>query len=331
MTTPSQPQRTDFLSEIIDADLASHVHTRVATRFPPEPNGYLHIGHAKSICLNFELANHYRDQVPATCNLRFDDTNPTKEDVEYVDSIEADVRWLGFEPSTIRFASDSFQHMYDLAEDLVERGLAYVCDLTDDEIRASRGSLSEPGIPSPYRDRSVADNLTLLRRMKAGEFADGAKVLRAKIDMAAANMKLRDPLLYRIRHATHHRTGDAWCIYPMYDYAHPLEDEVEGITHSICTLEFENNRDLYDWVLANTRPSRPGMGPRQYEFARLALEYTIMSKRKLLTLVEGGHVSGWDDPRMPTLAGMRRRGYRPEAIRKFCELIGISKLSLIHI
>ncbi len=312
-------ERTDFLRDIIDADLAAGRHTRVATRFPPEPNGYLHIGHAKSICLNFGLARDYQ----GTCNLRYDDTNPTKEDVEYVESIEHDVRWLGFAPTAVLFSADYFPRMYELAERLVNDGLAYVCDLSDEEIRQHRGTLSEPGRPSPFRDRTVADNLDLLRRMKAGEFADGARVLRAKIDMAAANMKMRDPLLYRIRHAEHHRTGDAWCIYPMYDYAHPLEDAIEGITHSICTLEFENNRELYDWVLDHTGPWTPR--PRQYEFARLALDYTVMSKRKLLQLVTGGTMSGWDDPRMPTLAGLRRRGYRPEAIRAFCDVIGVAK------
>jgi glutaminyl-tRNA synthetase len=312
-------ERNDFIRDIIDEDLRARRHDRVATRFPPEPNGYLHIGHAKSICLNFGLARDYR----GTCNLRYDDTNPTKEDVEYVDSIERDVRWLGFEPSAVLFSADYFPRMYELAERLVTEGKAYVCDLDDEQIRDYRGSLSEPGRPSPYRERSVADNLDLLRRMKAGEFPDGARTLRAKLDMASANMKMRDPLLYRIRHAHHHRTGDAWCIYPMYDYAHPLEDAIEGITHSICTLEFENNRELYDWVLEHTGPWKPR--PRQYEFARLALDYTVMSKRKLLQLVQDKHVSGWDDPRMPTLSGMRRRGYSAEAIRAFCDMIGVAK------
>lgn len=311
-------QANDFIRDIIDADLAAGRHQRVATRFPPEPNGYLHIGHAKSICLNFGIAKDYG----GTCNLRYDDTNPTKEDIEYVQSIEHDVRWLGFAPTRVLFSADYFPRMAELAEGLIRAGKAYVCDLTDEQIRDYRGTLSEPGRPSPFRNRSVAENLDLFGRMRAGEFPDGARVLRAKIDMAASNMKMRDPLLYRIRHAHHHRTGDAWCIYPMYDYAHPLEDAFEGITHSICTLEFENNRELYDWVIEHTGVTPR---PRQYEFARLALDYTVMSKRKLLTLVEGGHVSGWDDPRMPTIAGMRRRGYSPEAIRAFCDLIGVSK------
>ncbi|MGE5184258.1 MAG: glutamine--tRNA ligase/YqeY domain fusion protein, partial [Acidobacteriota bacterium] len=312
-------ERNDFIRDIIDEDLRTGRHTRVATRFPPEPNGYLHIGHAKSICLNFGIARDYQ----GTCNLRYDDTNPTKEDVEYVDSIERDVRWLGFSPTQVLFSADYFARMYELAERLVTEGKAYVCDLDDDQIKEYRGTLSEPGKPSPFRDRPVAENLDLLRRMKAGEFPDGARTLRAKIDMASANMKMRDPLLYRIRHAHHHRTGDAWCIYPMYDWAHPLEDAIEGITHSICTLEFENNRELYDWVLDHTGPWDPR--PHQYEFARLALDYTVMSKRKLLQLVKDHHVSGWDDPRMPTLSGMRRRGYSPEAIRAFADMIGVAK------
>lgn len=313
--------RHDFLRDIIDADLAAGRHQRVATRFPPEPNGYLHIGHAKSICLNFGLARDYQ----GTCNLRYDDTNPAKEDVEYVTSIERDVRWLGFAPTAVLFSADYFPRMYELAEKLIQDGKAYVCDLNDEQIREYRGTLAEPGKPSPWRDRPAAENLELFRRMKAGEFADGARVLRAKIDMASSNMKMRDPLLYRIRHAHHHRTGDQWCIYPMYDYAHPLEDAIEGITHSICTLEFENNRELYDWVLEHTQASGSSPAPRQYEFARLALDYTVMSKRKLLQLVQGGHVAGWDDPRMPTIAGMRRRGYSAEAIRAFCDMIGVSK------
>ena len=312
-------ERNDFIRDIIDEDLRAGRTTRVATRFPPEPNGYLHIGHAKAICVDFGIARDYR----GTCNLRYDDTNPTKEDVEYVDSIERDVRWLGFEPTAVLYSADYFPKMYELAERLVREGLAYVCDLDEEQIRVYRGTLSEPGRPSPFRDRSVDENLDLLRRMKAGEFPDGARTLRAKIDMASANMKMRDPLLYRIRHAHHHRTGDAWCIYPMYDWAHPLEDAIEGITHSICTLEFENNRELYDWVLDHTGPWNPR--PHQYEMARLALEYTVMSKRKLLTLVQGGHVSGWDDPRMPTIAALRRRGYSPEAIRAFADMIGVAK------
>ena len=319
---PPRAERNDFIRDIIDEDLRTGRHTTVATRFPPEPNGYLHIGHAKSICLNFGVAQEYG----GTCNLRYDDTNPEKEDVEYVQSIERDVRWLGFAPTAVLFSADYFPRMYELAEKLVQDGNAYVCDLSDEDIKAYRGSLTEPGRPSPWRDRPVDENLDLLRRMKAGEFPDGARTLRGKIDMASANMKMRDPLLYRIRHATHHRTGDAWCIYPMYDYAHPLEDAIEAITHSICTLEFENNRELYDWVIEKTgiKPV-----PHQYEFARLSLDYTVMSKRKLLQLVRGGHVRGWDDPRMPTIAAMRRRGYRPEAIRAFCDMIGVAKANSV--
>jgi glutaminyl-tRNA synthetase len=312
-------ERNDFIRDIIDDDLRAGRVQRVATRFPPEPNGYLHIGHAKAICVDFGVARDYQ----GTCNLRYDDTNPTKEDVEYVEAIEGDVRWLGFEPTAVLFSADYFPKMYELAERLVREGKAYVDDLTDEQIKDYRGTLSEPGRPSPFRDRSVDENLALLRKMKAGELPDGSCVLRAKIDMASANMKMRDPLLYRIRHAHHHRTGDQWCIYPMYDYAHPLEDAIEGITHSLCTLEFENNRELYDWVLDNTGPWNPR--PHQYEFARLALDYTVMSKRKLLSLVQGNHVRGWDDPRMPTLAGMRRRGYSPDAIRAFCDMIGVAK------
>jgi glutaminyl-tRNA synthetase len=321
--------RSDFIRDIIDEDNRSGKYSgKVLTRFPPEPNGYLHIGHAKSICLNFGIAEQYGGR----CNLRFDDTNPEKEDVEYVDSICADVRWLGFSyGDEALFASDYFEEMYELAELLITNGEAYVDHLTEDEIREYRGTLSEPGRPSPYRDRSVEENLDLFRRMRAGEFPDGTCVLRARIDLAAANMKMRDPLLYRIRHAHHHRTGDAWCIYPMYDWAHPLEDAIEGVTHSLCTLEFENNRELYDWVVDHTGVSdRHGyVRPYQYEFARLNLDYTVMSKRKLLTLVEEGHVSGWDDPRMPTIAGMRRRGYRPEAIRAFADLIGVAKVNSV--
>ncbi len=324
------PRSKDFLRTIVDEDLAARRHQHVATRFPPEPNGYLHIGHAKAICVDFGIAAEYG----GTCNLRYDDTNPTKEEVEYVDAIERDVRWLGFAPAQVLFASDYFEEMYRLAVRLIEKGLAFVDDLDDEEIKLYRGSLSEPGKPSPWRARTVADNLDLFARMRAGEFLDGARVLRAKLDLTAANMKMRDPLLYRIRHAHHHRTGDAWCIYPMYDFAHPLSDAFEGISHSICTLEFENNRELYDWVIAATEAAplphllagRPvGGPPRQYEFARLVLDYTMMSKRKLLRLVQDGLVDGWDDPRMPTLTGMRRRGFTPEAIRAFCELIGVAK------
>ncbi len=313
-------RRTNFLTHIIDADLEAGANGgRVVTRFPPEPNGYLHIGHAKSICLNFGLAQQYGGR----CHLRFDDTNPTKEEQEYVDSIMADVRWLGFDwGEYLYFASDFFEQMYDLALGLIRDGKAYVCSLPMEELRAYRGSLSEPGRPSPYRDRPVAENIDLFARMRAGEFEDGAHTLRAKIDMSSPNMLMRDPLLYRIRHAHHHRTADAWCIYPMYDYAHPIEDAIEDVTHSICTLEFENNRELYDWVIDNTALTTR---PRQYEFARLALDYTVMSKRWLLQLVQEGHVSGWDDPRMPSVAGMRRRGITPEAIRAFAELIGVAK------
>ncbi len=322
-----EPTRSDFIRDVIDEDLRTGAHGgRVITRFPPEPNGYLHIGHAKSICLNFGIAEQYGGR----CNLRFDDTNPEKEDVEYVDSIQRDVEWLGFSfGDRALYASDYFEEMYELAEDLIRDGKAYIDHLSDEEIKEYRGSLSEPGRPSPYRDRSVEDNLALFRQMRAGELPDGTCVLRARIDLAASNMKMRDPLLYRIRHAHHHRTGDAWCIYPLYDWAHPLGDAIEGVSHSICTLEFENNRELYDWVIEHTRVSeRRGLSrPRQYEFARLNLDYTVLSKRKLITLVEDGHVSGWDDPRMPTIAGMRRRGYRPEAIRAFADLIGVAKVN----
>ena len=322
-----EPSRSDFIRDIVEADLRTGAHGgRVVTRFPPEPNGYLHIGHAKSICLNFGVAAQYGGR----CNLRFDDTNPEKEDVEYVESIERDVQWLGFSfGERSLYASDYFEEMYQLAEDLIRDGRAYVDHLSDEEIRAYRGSLSQPGRPSPYRDRPVEENLGLFRQMRAGDLPDGTCVLRARIDLAAPNMKMRDPLLYRIRHAHHHRTGDAWCIYPMYDWAHPISDAIEGITHSLCTLEFENNRELYDWVIEHTRVSeRHGFSrPQQYEFARLNLDYTVMSKRKLLRLVEDGHVSGWDDPRMPTIAGMRRRGYRPEAIRAFADLIGVAKVN----
>ena len=320
---------SDFIRDIIDEDNRTGKYGgKVVTRFPPEPNGYLHIGHAKSICLNFGIAEQYGGR----CNLRFDDTNPEKEEVEYVDSIVNDVKWLGFSfGEGALFAADYFEEMYELAEVLINKGEAYVDHLNEEEIREYRGTLSEPGRPSPDRGRSVEENLDLFRRMRAGEFPDGTCVLRAKIDLAASNMKMRDPLLYRIRHAHHHRAGDAWRIYPMYDWAHPLEDAIEGVTHSICTLEFENNRELYDWVIDHTGVSeRHGyVRPYQYEFARLNLDYTVMSKRKLLTLVEDGYVSGWDDPRMPTIAGMRRRGYRPEAIRAFADLIGVAKVNSV--
>ncbi|MBK9376479.1 MAG: glutamine--tRNA ligase/YqeY domain fusion protein [Holophagales bacterium] len=314
---PETPGK-DFIREIVEDDLRTGKHTTVATRFPPEPNGYLHIGHAKSICLNFGVAKEYG----GTCNLRFDDTNPLKEDVEYVDAIEEDVRWLGFEWHGMFYASDYFGRIYDFAEELIRRGKAFVCDLTADEVRATRGTLTEPGKNSPYRDRPVEESLDLFRRMRAGEFPDGSRTLRAKIDMASPNINLRDPALYRIRKATHHRTGDAWCIYPMYDYAHAISDWIEGITHSLCTLEFEDHRPLYDWcLLALGLENRP----RQIEFARLAITYTLLSKRKLLQLVTGGQVKGWDDPRMPTIAGLRRRGYTPEAIRDFADRIGLAK------
>ncbi len=315
----AQAAPSNFLRTIIEDDLRTGKHTRVATRFPPEPNGYLHIGHAKSICLNFGLAAEYG----GTCNLRFDDTNPTKEDVEYVEAIQTDVRWLGFDWEDRLFhASDYFDQLYDFAVELIRKGHAYVDSLSADEIREHRGTLTEPGRDSPYRTRAVEENLDLFTRMRAGEFPDGAHVLRAKIDMASPNMVMRDPALYRIRHVPHERTGDTWCIYPLYDFTHCISDALEGITHSICTLEFENNRPLYDWVLDNV--SVP-CHPRQYEFARLNLNYTVMSKRKLLRLVQEGKVSGWDDPRMPTISGLRRRGYTPESIRDFCESVGVAR------
>jgi glutaminyl-tRNA synthetase len=310
----------NFIRQIIADDLkAGKNEGRVMTRFPPEPNGYLHIGHAKSICLNFGVAAEFG----GLCNLRFDDTNPTKEEMEYVESIQADVRWLGFDwGERLYFASDYFEELYGYAVKLIETGKAYVDDLSADEIREYRGTLTQPGKDSPYRNRPVAENLDLFQRMRAGEFPDGARVLRAKIDMASPNLNMRDPVLYRILHAEHHRTGDKWCIYPMYDYAHPISDAQEGITHSICTLEFEDHRPLYDWTLDNLPvPYRP----YQYEFARLNLSYTVMSKRKLLQLVNEGFVQGWDDPRIPTLSGMRRRGYPPEAVRLFCEKIGVGR------
>ncbi len=309
----------DFIRAIIDEDLAAGKnHGRLKTRFPPEPNGYLHIGHAKAICLDFGVAA----ERGGTCNLRFDDTNPTKEDVEYVDAIEEDVRWLGFKWDGLFFASDYFERLFEFAVDLIKRGKAYVDSLTADEIRHHRGTLTEPGRDSPYRNRSAEENLDLFTRMRAGDFEDGAHVLRAKIDMASPNLNMRDPTLYRIRRATHHRTGDAWCIYPMYDYAHPLSDAIEGITHSLCTLEFEDHRPLYDWCVENLIE---GDRPRQIEFARLNLTYTVVSKRKLLQLVQQRLVSGWDDPRMPTICGLRRRGYTPESIRDFCARIGLAK------
>jgi glutaminyl-tRNA synthetase len=312
---------TNFIRQIIDQDQQTGKHGgRVHTRFPPEPNGYLHIGHAKSIVLNFGVAQDYNGM----CNLRFDDTNPHKENIEYVESIQADVRWLGYDwDDRLFYASDYFQQLYDFAVELIRTGKAYVCDLDSEEVRAYRGTLTEPGRESPYRARSVEENLDLFARMKAGEFEDGARVLRAKIDMASPNMNMRDPTLYRIRHGViHHQTGEAWCIYPMYDYTHPISDALEGITHSLCTLEFEDHRPLYDWVLDNI--SIPNH-PQQIEFSRLNLEYTVVSKRKLTQLVDEGFVEGWDDPRMPTLAGMRRRGYTATSIREFCQRIGVTK------
>ena len=307
----------NFLEEIIENDLASGRVESVMTRFPPEPNGYLHIGHAKSICLNFGLAQKYGGRT----NLRFDDTNPVKEDTEYVDSIKEDIRWLGFNWAGEYYASDYFQQLYDWAVVLIKKGLAYVDDQTQEEIRANRGTVQQPGVDSPWRNRSVEENLDLFERMKNGEFPDGSKVLRAKIDMAHPNMMFRDPLMYRIIHASHHRTGDKWCIYPMYDYAHGQCDSIEHITHSICTLEFDVHRPLYDWFIEQL-----GIFPsHQYEFARLNLTYTVMSKRKLLELVRNGFVSGWDDPRMPTICGIRRRGYTPESIRNFAEKVGVAK------
>ncbi len=310
-----------FIREIVTADLAAGRNDRrVATRFPPEPNGYLHIGHAKAICLNFGVARDFS----GTCNLRFDDTNPAKEEVEYVDAIQADVRWLGFEwGDRLFYASDYFERLYGCAVQLIGDGKAYVDSLTADDIREYRGTLREPGKESPHRSRSIDENLDLFARMRAGEFPDGAHVLRAKIDMASPNITMRDPILYRVRRIHHHRTGDAWCIYPMYDYAHPLSDAFERVTHSLCTLEFEDHRPLYDWLIANVG-DLPGH-PKQTEFARLNLTYTVMSKRKLLQLVSGGHVAGWDDPRLPTISGMRRRGFTPEAIRRFCDQIGVAR------
>ena len=313
---------TDFIRTIVAEDRQSGPHGgRVATRFPPEPNGYLHIGHAKSICLNFGIAS----ENGGTCFLRLDDTNPTKEDVEYVDAIKEDVEWLGFKWDALYYASDYFERLYECAVELIRRGHAYVDSLKADEIRQYRGTLTEPGRNSPYRDRSVEENLDLFAKMRAGEFEDGAHVLRAKIDMGSPNFNMRDPALYRIRHASHHRTGDAWCIYPMYDFAHPLSDAIEKITHSLCTLEFEDHRPLYDWLVNTLSDALSGARPRQIEFARLNLNYTVMSKRKLLQLVQQNLVSGWDDPRMPTISGLRRRGYTPESIRDFCQRIGIAK------
>ena len=319
MSTNDNQPSANFIRQIINNDLKENKHNgKVATRFPPEPNGYLHIGHAKSICLNFGIAAEYN----GTCNLRFDDTNPEKESIEYMESIERDVQWLGFKWTELHHASDYFEQLYNYAVQLIEQGLAYVDSLSAEQIRAYRGTLTEPGKESPDRNRSIAENLNLFKRMRAGEFADGQYVLRAKIDMASPNINMRDPALYRIRRVHHHRTGDVWCIYPMYDYTHCISDAIEGITHSLCTLEFEDHRPLYDWVLDQLQtPSHP----QQIEFARLQLEYTIVSKRKLNQLVMEKHVLGWDDPRMPTIAGLRRAGFTPKAIRDFCERIGLTK------
>ncbi len=310
---------SNFIRNIVIRDLESGKHDTVITRFPPEPNGFLHIGHAKSIVLNFGLAAEFGGR----CHLRFDDTNPTKEEQEYVDAIMEDVRWMGYDwGEHLYYASDYFDQFYDYAEQLIKMGKAFVCDLSQEEIRRYRGTLTEPGKESPYRNRSIEENLDLFRRMRAGEFKDGERVLRAKIDMASGNLNMRDPVIYRIMHVPHHRTGDKWCIYPMYDFAHCLSDAIEGITHSICTLEFEDHRPLYDWFLDELKTP---CHPQQIEFARLNLTYTVLSKRKLIRLVEEGHVDGWDDPRMPTISGMRRRGYPPAAIRDFCERIGVAK------
>ena len=312
-----EPKKLNFIEEIIEKDLASGAVKSVMTRFPPEPNGYLHLGHAKSICLNFGLAQKYGGKT----YLRFDDTNPSKEDTEYVDAIKEDIKWLGFQWDKERYASDYFDQLYEWAEDLIKRGLAYVDDQGQEEISKGRGTVEKPGTDSPFRDRPAEENLQLFRDMKAGKYADGEKVLRAKIDMASPNMMFRDPILYRIKHESHHRTGDKWCIYPMYDYTHGECDSIEHITHSICTLEFDVHRPLYDWFIKTL-----GIWPsHQYEFARLNLTYTLMSKRKLLELVQKNLVSGWDDPRMPTLCGVRRRGYTAEALRMFCDKIGVSK------
>ena len=313
--------RTNFIRQIIDKDLESGKYqssSDIHTRFPPEPNGYLHIGHAKSICLNFGIAKDYGGR----CNLRFDDTNPTKEEIEYVEAIKADVEWLGFKWDDLFYASDYFEKFYDAAVYLINKGLAYVDDSSAEEIREMRGTLTTPGVESPFRNRSIEENLDLFARMRAGEFKDGEKVLRAKIDMTSPNMNMRDPALYRIRHEEHHQTGNAWCIYPMYDFAHALSDAIEGITHSICTLEFEDHRPLYDWCVENTDMAH---APHQYEFSRLNIEYNVMSKRLLTQLVSSGFVDGWNDPRMPTISGLRRRGCPPEALRLFCERIGVTK------
>lgn len=317
-----EEMNTNFIHDAINKDLENGVYDRVQTRFPPEPNGYLHIGHAKAICIDFGTAKKYN----GTCNLRFDDTNPVKEDVEYVDAIKQDIEWLGFDWDKVFFASDYFDTLYACAVKLIEKGKAYVDDLSADEIRQYRGTLTEPGKNSPHRDRSIAENLELFKKMTDGEYQNGEKVLRAKIDMASPNLCMRDPVIYRILHAPHHRTGDKWCVYPMYDFAHPISDTVEGVTHSLCSLEFENNRELYDWFLRELDFEQPS---RQIEFARMNLNYTLTSKRKCLRLVQDGIVSGWDDPRMSTLCGMRRRGYTPEAITDFCSRIGVAKANSV--
>ena len=318
----NKEKATNFIEEIINKDLENNKNnSKIHTRFPPEPNGYLHIGHAKSICLNFGLAKKYN----GPCNLRFDDTNPETEEMEYVNSIKEDVSWLGFKWDGLYYASDYFEQLYNYAIELIKKGNAYVCDLSSEDVRKYRGTLTEPGKDSPYRERSIEENLDLFGRMKAGEFENGSRFLRAKIDMASPNLTMRDPALYRIRKASHYRTGDKWCVYPMYDFTHCLSDSIEGITHSICTLEFENNRPLYDWILDKLEVHHP----QQIEFARLNLSYTILSKRKLLELVEKKYVSGWDDPRMPTISGLRRRGYTPESIRNFCKIIGVTKINSI--
>jgi glutaminyl-tRNA synthetase len=325
VSTNEKTSPTNFIRHIINGDLESGKHGgRIATRFPPEPNGYLHIGHAKSICLNFGIAVDYPN---ATCNMRFDDTNPTREDMDYVNSILEDVRWLGFEwADDVKYTSDYFDQIYDYAIELIEKDKAYVCSLSADEIRETRGTLKTPGSNSPYRDRTAEENKGLFKRMRDGEFKDGEHVLRAKIDMASPNINMRDPVIYRIMHAPHHQTGDKWCIYPMYDFSHPIADALEGITHSLCTLEFEDHRPLYDWVLDNITID---CHPQQIEFARLSLEHTVMSKRKLMDLVNKNYVYGWDDPRMPTIAGIRRRGYTPASIRDFCDRIGITKVDTV--
>lgn len=318
----NESSSSNFIRNIIKDDVENGRVKEVITRFPPEPNGYLHIGHAKSICLNFQVA----DEFGGKTNLRFDDTNPVKEDTEYVESIKEDVKWLGFEWDNLFFASNYFDTMYEKALLLIKKGKAYVCDLTPEEMKEYRGTLTTPGKNSPYRDRTVEENLDLFERMKNGEFKDGEKVLRAKIDMSSPNINMRDPIIYRIAHSTHHNTGDKWCIYPMYDFAHPLEDAIEGVTHSICTLEFEDHRPLYDWIVSECEMESV---PRQYEFARLNITNTVMSKRKLKALVDNGFVDGWDDPRMPTISGLRRKGYTPESIRNFCKEIGVSKSASI--